>query len=674
VTLTVVKANPQLSVSSGAQSFTAAGNGQITVSNIGGGVLQFTASVGAGASWLKLSGSGSGSATPSMPASVGFTVDPTGLAPGVYSAPITISDANSSAQATIMVTLAVSPSAGAIQLSQSGMQFNAVVNGAAPPSQTFTVTSTGTWTAVAQSSGWLKAAASGATVIVSANANGLGAATYYGSVNVGSQTVSVTLNVTAQAAGPGVVLSTGGLIFTSAGSQTVGLFNPGTSGISYSSSVFAANGGNWLTVTNGSGTANPGANSVGIAANFSGLSGLQTGSVTFAFGDGSMGVVQVVAIAGGASSGHFIPHLAAACSGGKPSFLIAVVREPLGGAMLQTATPQLAQAQVVDDCGNAVTAAGGGSVQLAFSDADPAVVLHDVGGGIWESTWTPATAAASVTAQVVASEAGLALGAPATVTVSVQAAGAGSPGQPTGVANAASAGQAVPGVVAPMSYVAIYGTGLAGSGSPAATSLPLPTTLNGTQLLLGGLPMPLLYASAGQVNALVPEGLAANASYPLVVKRGATQSVPVPITVAELQPGVYTVDTSGSGAGIVANAVTGALINQGNPAHAGDYLVIYCTGLGMVRGPNGETEPGDGVAAPGSPIYSATGTVAVSIGGTNAPVLFAGLTPTFAGLYQVNVQMPGGVVSGTSVPLVVTVTDSGTGASARSNVVMVAAQ
>jgi uncharacterized protein (TIGR03437 family) len=48
-----------------------------------------------------------------------------------------------------------------------------------------------------------------------------------------------------------------------------------------------------------------------------------------------------------------------------------------------------------------------------------------------------------------------------------------------------------------------------------------------------------------------------------------------------------------------------------------------------------ETEPVDGAAAPSSPIYQATGTVTATIGGVNAPVLFAGLTPTFAGLYQI---------------------------------------
>jgi uncharacterized protein (TIGR03437 family) len=208
----------------------------------------------------------------------------------------------------------------------------------------------------------------------------------------------------------------------------------------------------------------------------------------------------------------------------------------------------------------------------------------------------------------------------------------------------------------------------------SASSLPLPTTLNGTQLLLGGKPMPLLFAGSGQVNALVPEGLAPNASYPLVVIRGATESVPVSVTVTELQPGIYTVDTSGSGAGIVTNSVTGQLIGAANPAHAGDYLTVYCTGLGAVQGPNGEMEPADGAAAPTNLIFGTTAQVTATIGGVSVPAAFAGLTPTFAGLYQVNVQVPAGVSPGNAVALTVTATDQQTGATARSNSVAIAVQ
>jgi hypothetical protein len=71
------------------------------------------------------------------------------------------------------------------------------------------------------------------------------------------------------------------------------------------------------------------------------------------------------------------------------------------------------------------------------------------------------------------------------------------------------------------------------------------------------------------------------------------------------------------------------------PAQAGDLLVIYCAGLGVTNPP-----VGDGVASPSSPQAQTQAPVTVTIGGQNANVVFAGLTPTLVGLYQVNVTMP----------------------------------
>jgi uncharacterized protein (TIGR03437 family) len=238
----------------------------------------------------------------------------------------------------------------------------------------------------------------------------------------------------------------------------------------------------------------------------------------------------------------------------------------------------------------------------------------------------------------------------------------------------AGLGHYPPSVVSLGSFVAIYGTALAGAGNPSASSLPLPTTLNGTQATLGGLSMPLIYAGSSQINALVPQGLKPNASYPLVVTVGPVQSAPVSLSVMELQPGIYTVNESGSGPGIVTEALTGQLNTASNPAHASDFLVVYCTGLGLVQGPSGQPGPGDGAMTPASPLFRTIATVTATIGGVNAPVSFAGLTPTFAGLYQVNIQVPAGVASGTAVPLVLTASDPQTGSVAQSNSVTIAIQ
>jgi uncharacterized protein (TIGR03437 family) len=243
-----------------------------------------------------------------------------------------------------------------------------------------------------------------------------------------------------------------------------------------------------------------------------------------------------------------------------------------------------------------------------------------------------------------------------------------------GIVNAAISGAAVPFVIAPGGYITIYGTNLSNSSTDtSAASLPLSDMLNGTQVTIGELPMPLLYASSGQINALVPQELGPNNSYPLVVMTGTGSTASATVMVQELQPGIYTADQSGSGAGIVTNALTGQLINAANPAHAFDYLSVFCTGLGPLVGPNGQLEPADGAAAPTTVTFQTIAKVSVTIGGVDAPVLFSGLAPGFAGLYQVNIQVPAVSVSD-AASLVIKATDSQTGAAGQSNPVTIAVQ
>jgi uncharacterized protein (TIGR03437 family) len=698
----------------------------LTVSNTGGGTLQFSAqATSAQGNWLVLIGNGSGSATPSSPASLGFTLDPAGLSPGLYTGQITVQVANSTAQASVNVTLAVSQAPQSLTLSQSGLTFSAIEGGQLPQSQSFTVSSQGSgslaWTVqpqtvsnpLALSANWLSVAPAsgssiggqpGSTVVVSVNPTGLPAGEYYGLVNIEApnavnnpQSVVVVLNVAATGSTvPSVGFSTGGMILSGpAGSATqpeqqISLSNASNNAINYSSTVLTTNGIGWLSVSPASGQLFPGSASISITANLSGLSaGLQTATVNFAFSDGTTGILQVVVIATSATSGSGLTGNAvarrasttsSACAGGRPGYLVPIFDEPLSQFVLQAAVPQTVRMQIADDCGNPLAGDNGGTVQVSFSDQDGALNLHDIGGGIWEGTWTPVNAAALVTLQAVASELSPSLSSmSAAIAVTVQPASANAPGMTSGVVNAASGAQAIPQIVTPGSYVAIYGTSLASNGESIADTIPLPGTLNGTQLFLGGQRMPLLYAGGGQVNALIPQNLNPNTSYQLVVQRGSTLSAPAYLTTSGYQPGIYTLDFSGSGQGIVEIAGTTLLAapagNGSRPVQRGsEYLSVFATGLGPLIGTNGEVPPTDGAGAPLTTLYQTTAAVTATIGGVDAPVLFSGLTPTLVALYQVNIQVPAAVPSGDAVPLVLTVTDPVTGQSFQSNTVMIATQ
>ena len=85
------------------------------------------------------------------------------------------------------------------------------------------------------------------------------------------------------------------------------------------------------------------------------------------------------------------------------------------------------------------------------------------------------------------------------------------------------------------------------------------------------------------------------------------------------------------------------------PARIGGFVSIYSTGLGA-------TQPAvaSGERAPTSPLATVITQPTVTIGGQSATVTFAGLAPGFAGVYQVNVQVPTGVTLGDAVAVVLT--------------------
>ena len=197
--------------------------------------------------------------------------------------------------------------------------------------------------------------------------------------------------------------------------------------------------------------------------------------------------------------------------------------------------------------------------------------------------------------------------------------------------------------------ITIYGQNLADSSGLAGS--PLPQQLNGAQVFMGNLPLPILFASAGQVNVQVPYGVPVNTTYQLTVQNGNTLSVPEALVVAAAQPGIFTVNQQGTGQGSIVKSDGVTLAQPGTPAFLGETVVIYCTGLGSVTPKVTEGQP-----APLVPLLSTTDNpVTVTIGGQLAPVSFSGLTPGSVGLYQINAMVPSGIATGDAVPVIVTV-------------------
>ena len=221
-----------------------------------------------------------------------------------------------------------------------------------------------------------------------------------------------------------------------------------------------------------------------------------------------------------------------------------------------------------------------------------------------------------------------------------------------GVANAASY---TSGAVAPGEIVSLYGTALgpaAGAGLQLTDPLLVANALAGVHVLFDGVPAPIVYASAGQVNAVVPYAAAGQSTTTLQVEYLGAVSAPVSLPVAAAVPGLFTANASGTGPGAILNNTDYTVNSAANPAARGDYVDIFMTGAGV-------TTPAsvDGllVTAP-YPMVPPNVAVTVTVGGVPCNVSYAGAAPyLISGLTQINVQVPAGVTPGPSVPLVVTV-------------------
>ncbi len=205
-----------------------------------------------------------------------------------------------------------------------------------------------------------------------------------------------------------------------------------------------------------------------------------------------------------------------------------------------------------------------------------------------------------------------------------------------GVVNAASF-QVGPGI-APGSYVSIFGTNLSLPAASVEEATPnLPVSIDDVSVSFD---VPeanlsaaghLIYTSAHQVNAQVPWELRGQTSVQMKVSISNASGEVFTVPVADYSPGIFVDSASGIA---VAQDASFAPITMDHPAIRGQTITLYGTGFGPVN-----HTPASGDPAPDS---SSTTLVSptVFVGGVAASVLFSGLAPGYAGLYQINVSIP----------------------------------
>jgi uncharacterized protein (TIGR03437 family) len=217
--------------------------------------------------------------------------------------------------------------------------------------------------------------------------------------------------------------------------------------------------------------------------------------------------------------------------------------------------------------------------------------------------------------------------------------------------------------VTPGSIAAVFGSNLAIGQSGSLVTTPLPTSLQQSSFMIGGVAAPLYFASPGQVNLQIPWELAGQTQASVIATVAGVASNTQLVSLTGFAPGIFSTDGSGTGQGAILVAPTAQAAAPGTPVLRGGYISIYATGLGAVT-----NQPATGAAAQSVPLSVTLATPTVTIGGVAAQVIYSGLAPTLVGLYQVNAQVPAAVSPDNAVPVVIII------GGATSNTVTIAVQ
>jgi uncharacterized protein (TIGR03437 family) len=195
------------------------------------------------------------------------------------------------------------------------------------------------------------------------------------------------------------------------------------------------------------------------------------------------------------------------------------------------------------------------------------------------------------------------------------------------------------GPYSPNSFLSIYGINLSYVTQPIEAGNinagQLPWVLAGTEVsvLVGGISAYMYYVSPNQVNVLIPS-LLTPGPVTVELENRSLYGPAVEITLAAAAPALFQSDAMT----VLATHGNGPLVTADSPASPGEIVVLYATGLG-VTAPEAICGFLPEMAAPLADLVD----FQVLLNGTAVDpqlIQYAGDAPGFAGLFQINVQLP----------------------------------
>lgn len=670
VTLNVTSGTSQLQVAPSVLRFTARQQTPGTLqqnllitSAGGGGPVAFSSSIENGSSWITGITPLSGQTTRNTPTAVQVQINTQGLSAGNYHDMIQIS--SPAGNVTVPISLFVSGGSGPIMSTNlTGVRFQARQSGGFSNAQTVKIlnlgdpSSTVNWTASVTTFGsnWLSLGSTSGTAttttpgLLTLTPNSTAttlSAPAYALVTISDphsqnspQYVVAVLDLESSSTPPLPDPSPAGLFFSAVAggsqpaTQQVNVNTSSSSAVAFQTATYTTDGGNWLAVTPASGTSTgTSPASLKVSVTTTGLTaGIYTGLVNISMSGvlRSVNVTFVVEPSGATGSSGIETARIAGCT---PSKLALTENGLANNFSVPAGWPATLIAQLNDDCGSSVTS---GSVVASFSNGDAPLTLRGDGLGNYSATWQPGTVTPQMVINLNASSGSL---TPATAKlvggITQNQAPVLAPGGTLNNLNPVVGAPLAPGTVAQ-----VYGSNLA-SGTTTPSTIPLPSTYpptNSTQMLVGGLSAPLYYLSSGQLNVQLPAELTPNQQYQAVVISNNALTMPDTLDFVPQTPGVA---ATSDGHAIAQHNANYQLVTSANAAVPGEYVIVYLVGMGATNPP-----VASGAAAPSSPLAYATVQPTVTVGGQNAPIAFAGLTPGAVGLYQITFQVPSGLSAG----------------------------